>query len=81
MGKTTSFERLIPEITSRGLAVSLIKHSHESIQMDRLGKESYRLREPPNFRKKAAAPLASGDFPAQTVLHPLIQLKGLPHEA
>lgn len=45
MGKTTLLERLIPELTGRGLSVSLIKHSHKSIDIDRPGKDSYRLRE------------------------------------
>lgn len=45
MGKTTLLERLVPAITQRGLAVSLIKHSHKSIDIDRPGKDSYRLRE------------------------------------
>ena len=45
MGKTTLLERLIPELTARGLVVSLIKHSHKDIEIDRPGKDSYRLRE------------------------------------
>ena len=45
MGKTTLLERLIPELRSRGLSVSLIKHSHKSIQIDQPGKDSHRLRE------------------------------------
>jgi len=45
MGKTTLLERLVPELSSRGLRVSLIKHSHKSIEIDRPGKDSYRLRE------------------------------------
>jgi molybdopterin-guanine dinucleotide biosynthesis adapter protein len=45
MGKTTLLERLVPELTSRGLVVSLIKHSHKSIEIDRPGKDSHRLRE------------------------------------
>lgn len=45
MGKTTLLERLIPELTARGLVVSLIKHSHKVIDIDRPGKDSYRLRE------------------------------------
>jgi len=44
-GKTTLLERLVPELTLRGLQVSLIKHSHKSIEIDRPGKDSYRLRE------------------------------------
>lgn len=45
MGKTTLLERLVPEISSRGLVVSMIKHSHKSIDIDRPHKDSYRLRE------------------------------------
>lgn len=45
MGKTTLLERLIPELRSRALSVSLIKHSHKSIEIDRPGKDSFRLRE------------------------------------
>ncbi len=45
MGKTTLLERLVPELTARGLIVSLIKHSHKAIEIDRPGKDSYRLRE------------------------------------
>lgn len=45
MGKTTLLERLIPELTASGRVVSLIKHSHKNIEIDRPGKDSYRLRE------------------------------------
>jgi molybdopterin-guanine dinucleotide biosynthesis protein B len=45
MGKTTLLERLVPELRARGLTVSLIKHSHKDIEIDRRGKDSYRLRE------------------------------------
>ena len=45
MGKTTLLERLVPELRSRDLVVSLIKHSHKDIEIDRPGKDSYRLRE------------------------------------
>lgn len=45
MGKTTLLERLVPALTARGLVVSLIKHSHKSIEIDRPGKDSFRLRE------------------------------------
>ncbi len=45
MGKTTLLERLVPELGSRGFVVSLIKHSHKPIEIDRPGKDSYRLRE------------------------------------
>jgi len=45
MGKTTLLERLVPEIAARGLVVSMIKHSPKNIEIDRPGKDSYRLRE------------------------------------
>jgi len=45
MGKTTLLERLVPALGARGLAVSLVKHSHKAIEIDRPGKDSYRLRE------------------------------------
>lgn len=45
MGKTTLLERLVPEIAGRRLVVSLIKHSPKNIDIDRPGKDSYRLRE------------------------------------
>ncbi|MET0383994.1 MAG: molybdopterin-guanine dinucleotide biosynthesis protein B [Burkholderiaceae bacterium] len=45
MGKTTLLARLVPALIARGLAVSLIKHSHKEIEIDRPGKDSFRLRE------------------------------------
>jgi molybdopterin-guanine dinucleotide biosynthesis adapter protein len=45
MGKTTLLEHLLPVLRARGLAVSLIKHSHKDLDIDRPGKDSYRLRE------------------------------------
>ncbi len=45
MGKTTLLERLIPALVARGLRVSILKHSHKDIEVDRPGKDSHRLRE------------------------------------
>ncbi len=45
MGKTTLLERIIPELQSRRKTVSLIKHSHKDLDIDRPGKDSYRLRQ------------------------------------
>lgn len=45
MGKTTLLERLLPVFQARGLKVSVIKHSHKDLDIDRPGKDSYRLRE------------------------------------
>ena len=44
-GKTTLIERLIPCLVMEGLNVSLIKHAHHGFDLDRPGKDSYRLRE------------------------------------
>ncbi len=44
-GKTTLLEGLIPLIVARGFTVSLIKHTHHDVDVDRPGKDSYRLRE------------------------------------
>ena len=38
-------ERLVPELGSRGLIVSLIKLSHKNIDIDRPSKDSYRSRD------------------------------------
>jgi molybdopterin-guanine dinucleotide biosynthesis protein B len=45
MGKTTLLTRLVPALAARGRRVSLIKHSHKDIEIDRPGKDSWRLRE------------------------------------
>lgn len=44
-GKTTLLEKLIPQLTARGLTVSVIKHAHHGFDIDRPGKDSYRHRE------------------------------------
>lgn len=44
-GKTTLLEKLIPELTSRRLRVSVIKHAHHGFDLDRPGKDSFRHRE------------------------------------
>jgi molybdopterin-guanine dinucleotide biosynthesis protein MobB len=43
-GKTTLIERLVPRLTARGLAVSLVKHAHHDFDVDQPGKDSYRHR-------------------------------------
>jgi len=43
-GKTTLLEQLIPLLTQTGLNVALIKHSHHNFEIDKPGKDSYRLR-------------------------------------
>jgi molybdopterin-guanine dinucleotide biosynthesis adapter protein len=44
-GKTTLLERLVPALTCRDLRISLVKHSHKAVDIDRPGKDSFRLRE------------------------------------
>ncbi|WP_371225611.1 molybdopterin-guanine dinucleotide biosynthesis protein B [Roseovarius sp. 2305UL8-3] len=43
-GKTGLMERLVAEITGRGITVSTIKHAHHSFDVDHPGKDSYRHR-------------------------------------
>lgn len=43
-GKTTLMERLVAEITSRGISVSTVKHAHHTFDVDHEGKDSYRHR-------------------------------------
>ena len=42
-GKTTFLEKLIPELTARGLRVSVVKHDAHGFQMDKPGKDTYRF--------------------------------------
>ncbi|KLV08911.1 molybdopterin-guanine dinucleotide biosynthesis protein B [Photobacterium aquae] len=43
-GKTTLLEQVIPRLKAHGLRLGIIKHSHHSIDPDKPGKDSYRLR-------------------------------------
>jgi molybdopterin-guanine dinucleotide biosynthesis protein MobB len=43
-GKTTLVEKLVQELTARGLRVSTIKHAHHDFDIDHPGKDSYRHR-------------------------------------
>lgn len=43
-GKTTLTERLLEEFISRGFVVSIIKHAHHDVDVDRSGTDSYRHR-------------------------------------
>ena len=44
-GKTTLLEKLIPQLIARGIRVSVIKHSHHNAQVDKEGKDSWRMKE------------------------------------
>ncbi len=43
-GKTTLVERLVAELTKRGLRVSTIKHAHHTFDIDHKGRDSFRHR-------------------------------------
>jgi len=43
-GKTTLVKKLIPELTTRGLRVSTVKHAHHAFDVDKPGKDSYEHR-------------------------------------
>lgn len=43
-GKTTFVEKLLPELTSRGINVATIKHAHHKVKLDQEGKDSWRYK-------------------------------------
>ncbi|WP_198246472.1 bifunctional molybdopterin-guanine dinucleotide biosynthesis adaptor protein MobB/molybdopterin molybdotransferase MoeA [methane-oxidizing endosymbiont of Gigantopelta aegis] len=43
-GKTTLLTQLIPRLKQSGINVGIIKHSHHNFEIDKPGKDSYRLR-------------------------------------
>ncbi|KJY81524.1 molybdopterin-guanine dinucleotide biosynthesis protein MobB [Vibrio galatheae] len=43
-GKTTLLEALMPKLTQAGLRVGMLKHAHHNFDVDKPGKDSYRLR-------------------------------------
>ncbi len=45
VGKTTFLEKLVRELKSRGYRVAAVKHDAHNFQMDRPGKDTYRLAE------------------------------------
>ncbi|MEQ5872337.1 molybdopterin-guanine dinucleotide biosynthesis protein B [Sagittula sp. NFXS13] len=44
-GKTGLMERLVSEISARGVVVSTVKHAHHAFDVDHPGRDSYRHRE------------------------------------
>ncbi|EGQ7974507.1 bifunctional molybdopterin-guanine dinucleotide biosynthesis adaptor protein MobB/molybdopterin molybdotransferase MoeA [Vibrio parahaemolyticus] len=43
-GKTTLLEALLPKLTEAGLRIGMLKHAHHNFDVDKPGKDSYRLR-------------------------------------
>ena len=56
-GKTGLMERLVAEISGRGLSVSTIKHAHHATDIDHPGRDSYRHREAGAREVIVASPL------------------------
>ena len=44
-GKTTLIEKLLAEFQKRGFKVSVLKHSHQEIELDKKGKDTFRFTE------------------------------------
>lgn len=44
-GKTTLLEKLLPELQQLGLRVAVIKHSHHNAEVDKVGKDSWRMKQ------------------------------------
>ncbi|MBN1376227.1 MAG: molybdopterin-guanine dinucleotide biosynthesis protein B [Dehalococcoidia bacterium] len=42
-GKTTVIEKLIAELKARGYRVAAVKHSHQAVELDREGKDTWRF--------------------------------------
>ena len=43
-GKTTLVEKLVRELSGRGLCIATIKHAHHKVELDTPGKDSYRYK-------------------------------------
>ena len=43
-GKTALVEKLLPELTARGLKMATIKHAHHRVELDKEGKDSWRYK-------------------------------------
>jgi len=64
-GKTTLIEKLIPLLTAQGINIGLVKHSHHDIEMDKPGKDSYRLRKAGASQVVLASPFRTIIFKEQ----------------
>ncbi len=60
-GKTTLIEKLIFELTQRGLRIGVIKHTHHGFDVDQKGKDSWR-------HKKAGAKTVIASAPGQIMM-------------
>ncbi|OBW95102.1 molybdopterin-guanine dinucleotide biosynthesis protein B [Gallibacterium salpingitidis] len=44
-GKTTLLEKLLPLLAAQGIRTAVIKHTHHNVQLDKPGKDSWRMKE------------------------------------
>ncbi|MFC0309636.1 molybdopterin-guanine dinucleotide biosynthesis protein MobB [Gallibacterium trehalosifermentans] len=44
-GKTTLLEKLLPLLAEQGIRTAVIKHTHHDVQLDKPGKDSWRMQE------------------------------------
>ncbi|KGQ38712.1 molybdopterin-guanine dinucleotide biosynthesis protein B [Gallibacterium anatis] len=44
-GKTTLLEKLLPLLAARGIRTAVIKHTHHNVQLDKPGKDSWRMQQ------------------------------------
>ena len=44
-GKTTLLEKIVRELTGRGVNIGSVKHAHDGFEMDKTGKDSWRHRQ------------------------------------
>lgn len=44
-GKTTLLEKIVRELTNRGVNIGSVKHAHDGFEMDKTGKDSWRHRQ------------------------------------
>ncbi len=54
-GKTTLLEKLIPKLTTHSLRIGVIKSTHHHFDIDKPGKDSYRLRQAGAFQTMIAS--------------------------
>ena len=94
-GKTTLTAHLVTELDGRGFSVSVIKHAHESFDVDHVGRDSFRLREagacevalssPRRFalmrELRGAAELSLEDILTYTCAGDLVLVEGFKREA
>jgi len=78
-GKTTLLEKLIPELRRRGYRVATVKHDTHGFQMDKPGKDSWRLKQAGSQAVVVSSPTKLAliqDTPGDTSLEEIARLLG-----